>query len=417
MAGSGRGSMTRSVMPKNVEIHGGSVRIVFYHQGKRCRESLGIAPTAANIAAAGARLRKLEKAIVRGTFVYEAEFPDSLRVRRAATAEKAAQRTFEQACESYLKTLSSRTPATISQYTNAIKVWKRLLGADTPVADLTHGRVAEAIGGHPWAGAKLKNNYMIPLRGLFRMEFPGRLAAENPMIGIDNSAVVKKRPDPLSTDERDDILADMRKRYDPRVAAYFSWMFATGMRPQEAIALRWEDIDRRLGIAHVRRVRTFKGSERDGSKTNTERDVLLTPAALDALAVMKPYTQLKSADIFENPITGQPWHDDRAQRDTYWAPTLKRLGIRTRRAYATRHTCATAALMAGVNPAFMAAQLGHSQRMFLDTYSRWVTGRHDAAQLEILARASAPGAAPKTPDGAAAPSAAPFTAPMERSSS
>lgn len=390
-------------MPKNVEIHGGSIRLVFHHEGKRCRESLGIPPTAGNIAAAGVRLRKLEKLIASGKFDYAREFPDSLRMKRAAAAAKSDQRTFEKACESYLKSDIKLEDATRSQYTNALEVWKGILGAETPMPSLTHIAVSEAIGGHPWSGPKLRNNYLIPLRALFDREYHGR-ETENPMRGIKNAKVLKKRPDPLSTDERDDILADMKSRHDIRIWAYFAWMFSTGMRPQEVIALRWEDIDKRLGVVQVRRVRTFKGGERDGTKTNLERDVLLTPAALDVLAVMAPFTKMKAADIFEHPGTGRPWHDDRSQRETYWHPTLKRLGIRGRRAYATRHTCATAALMAGVNPAFMAAQLGHSQRMFLDTYSRWISGRHDAAQLALLAQASAPSA----PKEEAAPIAAPI---------
>jgi integrase len=36
------------------------------------------------------------------------------------------------------------------------------------------------------------------------------------------------------------------------------------------------------------------------------------------------------------------------------------LGIRQRPAYNTRHTFATVALMAGVNPAYSARQLGHA---------------------------------------------------------
>ena len=42
----------------------------------------------------------------------------------------------------------------------------------------------------------------------------------------------------------------------------------------------------------------------------------------------------------------------RGQRDTYWKPSLRRCGIRQRRAYCTRHTYATVALMGGVRHRF-----------------------------------------------------------------
>jgi len=201
------------------------------------------------------------------------------------------------------------------------------------------------------------------------------------MPGIRNLKVVKKLPDPLTAPERDAVLAQMEKHYDPRIVAYFRFAFYTGLRPEELIALRWEDVDEASGIVRVQRVRTFRGAERDGSKTHAERDVELVPEALTALKAMKPYTAMKRddegepVDIFENPVTGRHWHDERSQRDHYWKPTLKRLKIRARRCYATRHTFATVALMGGVNPAYIAAQLGHaSPKTTFDKYARWING-------------------------------------------
>ena len=84
------------------------------------------------------------------------------------------------------------------------------------------------------------------------------------------------------------------------------------MRPEEAIALRWQDIDSNSATVHVQRVRTFRGSEREGSKTHAERDVDLVPRALEALGAMKAFTFMKrdaqgrEVDVFENPVTGTP---------------------------------------------------------------------------------------------------------------
>jgi integrase len=38
-------------------------------------------------------------------------------------------------------------------------------------------------------------------------------------------------------------------------------------------------------------------------------------------------------------------------------------------------------LMAGVNPAFMAGQLGHSPEMFFRVYAKWIRGQHDEREL------------------------------------
>lgn len=178
---------------------------------------------------------------------------------------------------------------------------------DTPIAELTHKVVVTKIGGRAWKSAKSHNNYLIALRGIFALEYRGRRALDSPMVGIENMPVVTKLPDPLTPAERDLILTDMAGHYDVRVVAYFVFMFFTGMRPEEAIALRWADIDFHSGTARVQRARTFRGSEREGSKTHTERDVDLVPRALEALAAMKPFTYMKrdargrEVDVFENP--------------------------------------------------------------------------------------------------------------------
>lgn len=76
----------------------------------------------------------------------------------------------------------------------------------------------------------------------------------------------------------------------------------------------------------------------------------------------------------------------RAPSDTI-APfklALTALSIRERRQYDTRHTYATMCLMAGMNPAFIANQLGHSVEMLLSTYAKWISSSSDWRELEKL---------------------------------
>ena len=41
-------------------------------------------------------------------------------------------------------------------------------------------------------------------------------------------------------------------------------------------------------------------------------------------------------------------------------------------------------LMAGVEPAFAAKQLGHTTEMFLNTYADWISGVKDRDQVNLL---------------------------------
>lgn len=382
--------MGRKATSGGVEVRTRSLRIAFQWRDETCRETVKqggveLPPTTANEKYAKRLRAEIVKKIEDGAFKYADYFPDSPR------AENVEVNTFGPLADLWLKSKGQLQDATRDQYKNAVAIWKRLIGEHMPVPKITYQVLAALIGSHPWKSATSANNYLIVLRGIFEFEYAGPRAGSNPMIGIKNLKKVKKLPDPLTAAERDMVLADMAKHYDPRVLAYFRFCFFTGTRPEEAIALQWGDWDQHDQTIRVQRVRTFRGSERDGSKTNAVRDVDLVPQAIEALAVMKAYTKMKRDDIFENPVTGEPWHDERSQRDHYWKPALKRLGIRQRRCYATRATYATVGLMGGVKPAYIAEQLGHTNaKMLFEKYARWINGADKGVERRAMAAASAP---------------------------
>ena len=138
-------------------------------------------------------------------------------------------------------------------------------------------------------------------------------------------------------------------------------------------------------------------------RTRPEKSIWSTPStALDALKIMKPYTFVKhreygqEADIFQNPVTGKGWHDERSQRDHYWKPALVRCGIKPRRAYCTRHTFCTVALMAGVVPAYIAQQAGHDLKM-LEAYAKWLPGDDGGRERDSLRAAMRANSSPILP--------------------
>jgi integrase len=379
-----------------VELREKSIRIGFSLDGQWERVTLKIPPTPKNEIYALRLAQTVDKAIENKRFTWAEFFPDHPR----AKSEAGAVRTFGEVADLYVQSIGQLSIATKDQYENAVGFWKSMFGEKTDVEAITHEVLKAKIGGHPWASPKLMNNHLIPLRGIFALLYHGPNVGKNPIAGIVNAKSVKKKPDPLSAEERDKILAHMAAKYDPRIWCYFAVAFYTGMRPEELIALRWGDIDWTHGSIHVQRVRTFRGSERDGSKTHTERDVDMVEGAIQALQKMKAYTFMKDpgGDIFENPVTGRSWHDERSQRDHYWTPTLLRLGIRTRRPYSTRHTYATTALMAGVNPNYVARQLGHTNtRMLFEKYAKWIDGADKGLEKSKLDAAFGGNTSPEVP--------------------
>ena len=63
---------------------------------------------------------------------------------------------------------------------------------------------------------------------------------------------------------------------------------------------------------------------------------------------------------------------------------LTDLGIRAHRQYNCRHTYATMCLMSGMNPAFIATQLGHGVQTLLSTYARRINSGTDSCEFGTL---------------------------------
>jgi integrase len=103
------------------------------------------------------------------------------------------------------------------------------------------------------------------------------------------------------------------------------------------------------------------------------REVKLLSPALDALKAQKAFTFLKGAEVFQNPNTGERWTGDKTIRQGMWAPTLRKVGVRYRKPYQTRHTFAFMALMAGESPMWVAKQMGHTDwSLTAKRYARWI---------------------------------------------
>ena len=75
------------------------------------------------------------------------------------------------------------------------------------------------------------------------------------------------------------------------------------------------------------------------------------------------------------------WSSEQRLREDYFHPALRACGIRLRKAYNTRHTFATINLMAGVNTAYIATQLGHADTtMLFKHYAKWIRGADSGAE-------------------------------------
>lgn len=357
-----------------IKPHGKGIQVTFYWNGERYRPTLKIPPTPTNLKYAERLKGEIEKKIAFGHYTleqYANDFPTS---RIAKSAPRARQTdTFHDAADKWVKTLSNLAQGSLRNYLKCLSFWKDAIEVGTRLDDMSYSELAALANSQGWK-PKHRNNMLIPLRGIFAMATLDGQIAKDPTENIKNSKPQKPNPDPFTLEEVNKITAELMTRYDEQIYNYFEFAFFTGVRPEEQIALRWDDIDWTLETARIERVRTA-GADRGWTKTAKGRDIELNSRALAALTRQKKFTFLKDPYIFHNPVTGKRWNSEHSQRRAYWTPTIKRLGMRHRRQYETRHTFATINLMAGANPMWVAQQLGHqTMQMTLSVYSKWIVG-------------------------------------------
>ena len=179
-----------------------------------------------------------------------------------------------------------------------------------------------------------------------------------------------------------DEIALLLKHVEDAFRPYYTVRFFTGLRTAEIDGLQWQYVDFERQQILIRE--TLVDGYREDTKTSgAYRTVDLSPRVIAALEEQARRTQ--RFDYVFCDEQGRPL-DHRKVTKHVWYPLLKRLNLKKRRPYQTRHTAATLWLAAGENPQWIARQLGHSAQMLFDTYARYVPNltRQDGSAFEAL---------------------------------
>ena len=389
--------MGRGKSSGGVEVRPNSIRISFTLNGERCRETLTLngeplAPTPANVKYARRVAAEIRDKIRHGTFSYHEYFPHS---DAAAASSVPLLRDY---LETWLNAVKPQlSPATLRTYRGKAKQWVAALG-DERIDQIRHSQILQVLAGASDVTAKTRNNLLIVIRGAFDMATRDRIVDANPCDGIRNGRHQAPRPDPFTKDEMIAILRELHERHPEPIAALIQFKFFTGVRTGEALALSWSQVDLRANTVLIDRTLTDRALKMS-TKTSQSRLVNLTRPARAAIDTMQRWTRLRGANVFCD-ASGEAMLDGRVVNDQHWRVVLKKLGIRYRDAYHTRHTFASLALMAGAKPGYVAKQLGHSVQVFFARYADWITGQDDAREADrinaTIDEAFAPGGSPKT---------------------
>ena len=367
----------------------------FRYMGIRCRETTNLEDNAYNRRILKKRLEQLEAEITLGTFEYEKYFPKSNRVEefKEKRSKQIAVQTkvplFKEFTELWLKQkqVEWRTsyqqkvsiviknyliPAFGNQVLSKIKK-SDLLNFRASLAKVTHGKNQTSLK------ASRINQIMTPLRMILN-DAAERYEFESPYKNINNLKESKIEVTPFSLEEVHKILTTVREDFRP----YYTIRFFTGMRTSEIDGLQWKNIDLQRREIHIREA--LVNGVLGGTKTyGSDRTIQMNDRVYQAFLQQKSLNNGKSDFVFCN-RDGGPL-DYRLVNKRVWHPILRFLGLKSRRAYQTRHTAATLWLSAGENPEWIARQLGHSTtEMLFRVYSRYIPNvtRRDGSAFEAM---------------------------------
>lgn len=384
--------MARSTvaLPTGVELRGGSIRIRFSRNGKRCSETLPYPNTSAGIAAAS-RLRDQVINLDKLGLLDEAKYTELFPFSTKASEDEIS--TFGQYAQIWLDSREI-SEGTRNNYKSALNYWWMPKLATIPLKAITQTLMRKLITEIKWSSPSVKSSAMSKLITIFSSAVSDGLMEKHPMKDLELPKKTKKKVDPFTKEEADQIIKQLyadEDRYAQIYGAFFEFAFYTGIRLGEIMALRWTEIDFEKKTAFICRV-VAEGKIVERTKTNQTRYVLLNDRAIHALQFAKKYAAFREKDTRQQkefhycfpPSQGKGFIQSHTTLHRNWLPVLTKLGIRYRKPYAARHTYATMCLMSGMNPAFIAKQLGHSMDMLLGTYAQWLSTEDDWDQMKKL---------------------------------
>lgn len=373
-----------SEFPEGTREKRGKIQINFTWNGERQWATLKLTATPANFTKA---------AKIRADLVKKAEFNiltekdiEEATGKKMTTTKVA---TFAHYAQQYLYSLTDHKIGTKEKYLSALdRLWMPRMG-EMPINSINGQFLRLAVNSIEWGSPKGRNDALIPLRGTFALAYEDEVIDKNPCERIKNQKNRTGEPDPFNSMERDILLRWMKDKYQqerPEIYLYFVVAFWTGLRPSEQIALTWEDVDFVNHQILIKKGRVA-GVQQDSTKTNKSRFVDMNEYALAAFEKLRELTYLKYDHVFICSETGEAYATQKSLTRRLTA-AIKSNGIRHRPSYNTRHTYATICLMSGLNPVYVAAQLGHSLVMLTKHYARWIDGEKNKQEIAKISNSA-----------------------------
>ncbi|MBD0325229.1 MAG: tyrosine-type recombinase/integrase [Pyrinomonadaceae bacterium] len=231
------------------------------------------------------------------------------------------------------------------------------------------------------------------LSSAFKQAVRWQMLVSNPCKAVELPRMVRREMEALSPEAANLFLVAAAK--DTHYVV-FAFALATGMRPEEYLAVKWSDVDLVKGTATVQRTLQWRksGWYFGAPKTLRSRRTIPLPTTIvralvghkrqQAEARLKAGAKYQQHDfVFANDV-GAPLNSQSLLRRRFKS-ILKRAELSNSfRLYDLRHTCATLLLLAGENPKVVSERLGHASIVLtLDIYSHVLPSMQQAATEKL----------------------------------
>jgi integrase len=279
----------------------------------------------------------------------------------------------------------------------------RVLGAERPIDEVTHDDLVQVLSelvpvrnGQPTGAAptrKFLSNYALPLKGLFALAVREGWVLEDPAVSLPSYKPKRKRAgDPVRREEYltpEEVWAVVGELESEQDRAAVLCMAMGGLRPGEAVALRWQDVDLRGSTFRIVESRT--SGVTGTPKSGIGRGVPMTDevaAALEVVAQREVMTRPVDR-VFTRRGTG--YLDLQALRDRFNA-AQDAAGIAPRRELRQlRNTFGTVCAAEGVSLRTLQEWMGHESITTTERYASHMPRARDAALISAAFSAGRPG--------------------------
>lgn len=307
-------------------------------------------------------MRNILEEVAKGTFEQEKEDP-----------------TFSQFAERFLKGRKNQIkPSTYADYEQVIKTHLDPFFGRTRVASITPSKVQtflDKMSGKKVTAATTGKVYRV-LKVILRYAMTLELIDRDPTIAIRPPRVKREEMDHLNVEEVEALLdkaeGDIR---DIVPVAVFA-----GLRQGEILALRWRDIDFKAGVIRVVRSYHAPHGFTDLKSSASRRAVPMLPRLASVLEERYMAKEEPGPDELIFPSAKGTPIDRHNLMARGFEPALEAAKLRKIRFHDLRHTYASLAIAAGMDPKALQKAMGHSSiTVTMDTYAHLFPGSFDRA--------------------------------------